>query len=111
MAGFHLSLFGIPELRDADGRVVQFRTQKQLALLVYLALEGRVRPASRDALVDLLWSDASGPNARHSLSQALSAIRGRLGLSSVRCVRDSILLAGPLKTDLELQQLSAISGD
>lgn len=111
MAGFHLTLFGIPELRDADGGVVPLRTQKQLALLVYLAFEARVRPASRDAVVDLLWSDAPEPKARHSASQALSAIRGALGLSSVQCVRDSIKLEAPLTTDLELERLSDVAGD
>ena len=35
----YLKLFGIPELQDAEGRPRLFRTKKQLALMVCLALE------------------------------------------------------------------------
>ena len=108
---FHLGLFGIPELRDVNGRGVRLRTQKQLALLVYLALEARVRPASRDALVDLLWPDAPEAKGRHSLSQALSAIRGVLGATSVECIRNTIVLNSGLTTDLERGRLSEVAGD
>src|SRR3989442_6188521 len=102
-AGHHLCLFGIPELRDPAGRVVHLRTRKQLALLVYLALEARTRPASRDRLVQLLWSDVAENKARHSLSQALTAIRGVLGLDAIRPTGTSVLLNGALTTDLDVR--------
>lgn len=57
MAGFHLILFGSPELRDAEGHVLRLRTQKQLGLLVYLALGGTRPEVSTDAVVDLLCSE------------------------------------------------------
>src|SRR6185436_17935721 len=70
-------------------------------LLVFLSLEARARPVSRDRLVELLWSDVAQEKARHSLSQALTAIRAAFGRDIVRKIGGSILFVGPLTTDLE----------
>ena len=51
----HLRLFGPPVLVDGHGRPLSFRTRKQLALLVYLVLEARQRPAPRDLLLEFFW--------------------------------------------------------
>jgi hypothetical protein len=41
MGDLYLALLGPPEVRHAD-QVLQFSTRKELALLIYLAVEGRV---------------------------------------------------------------------
>lgn len=77
--GSRLKLFGPPALVDGGGSAVHFRTRKQLALLIYLHFEARNHPVARDGLVDLLWPEVSPDKGRHSLSQALSAVRAHLG--------------------------------
>ncbi len=55
-----------------------FRTDKERALLVYLAVEAG-RPHRREALAGLLWPEFPESNARHTLSQALTDLRHVLG--------------------------------
>src|SRR5207249_4712124 len=79
VAQFQLKVLGSPELVRGGRSPVRFRTKKHLAVLLYLHLEGRARSIPRDRLVDLLWPDVPPEKGRHSLSQALLAIRSRLG--------------------------------
>jgi DNA-binding SARP family transcriptional activator/predicted ATPase len=51
-----------------------FRSDKERALLVYLAVEAN-RPHRREALTGLFWPDFPESNARHTLSQALTDLR------------------------------------
>ena len=51
MSNLHLALLGPPEVRH-DGQLVAFRTRKVMALLVYLAFEGRLH--AREKLTALL---------------------------------------------------------
>ena len=51
MGDVRLTFLGPPEVRHAD-QVVQFSTRKELALLIYLAVEGRVQ--ARQKLSDIL---------------------------------------------------------
>ncbi len=99
---FRLRVFGVPELLDAEGRVLRFRTRKQLALLVYLHFEARGRLVPREELVELLWPEVSLSKGRHSLSQALTSIRGHLGRGAVECGVGGVRLLVPLVTELEL---------
>jgi diguanylate cyclase (GGDEF)-like protein len=55
-----------------------FRTAKERALLVYLAIEGD-RPHSREALAELLWPDRPEGVARTNLRQALAGVRRTIG--------------------------------
>jgi len=55
-----------------------FRTDKERALLVYLAIEAG-RPHRREALAGLLWPESPEAKARHTLSQALTGLRHLLG--------------------------------
>lgn len=110
MAAFHLRLFGHPELRGAGSRPIHFRTRKQLALLVYLALEARGRRVDREALVDLFWPDVDVERGRHSLSQALTALRSSLGAESIFPGRGPVQLRADLRTDLELLSRTFDSG-
>ena len=56
--------------------------RRRLALLAVVAAAGR-RGASRDKLLALLWPDADPESARHSLYQALHAIRRSVGSDEV----------------------------
>src|SRR5439155_338310 len=99
VAQFQLQLFGSPQL--VRGRsLVRFRTKKQLAVLLYLHFEGRARAISRDRLVDLLWPDVPADKGRHSLSQALLAIRSRLGTDAVTGREQDVQLLAELPSDL-----------
>ncbi len=76
-AHFQLRCLGEPGLFTMGGRQVKLRTRKQLALLCYLAMEQRMH--TRDALAELLWPKVTHEEARHSLSTAISGLRGKLG--------------------------------
>ncbi|GIW52622.1 MAG: hypothetical protein KatS3mg081_1977 [Gemmatimonadales bacterium] len=101
-ASYRLRVFGVPELLDVEGRVLRFRTRKQLGLLVYLHFEARGRLVPREELVELLWPEVSLSKGRHSLSQALTSIRGHLGSGAVECGVGGVRLVVPLVTELEL---------
>jgi DNA-binding SARP family transcriptional activator len=79
---------------------VRLRTQKQLALLVYFAIEGRA-PVRRDRLADLLWSGVALREARHSMGCAISALRNRVDPSGFPGDNQSIRMTAELHTDLE----------
>ncbi len=72
------------------GRQVKLRTRKQLALLCYLAMEQRTH--TRDALAELLWPKVTHQEARHSLSTAISGLRGKLGKELFESVGDRFRL-------------------
>lgn len=71
-----LTLLGSFELR-IWGREVTSLPKKACALLAYLALQDG-RPAPRDAVADLLWTDRGAEQARHSLRQTLLVLRRTL---------------------------------
>lgn len=71
---YQLHCLGEAALRGPSGNLVHFRSRKHFALLVYLALNSD-RAHRRERLVHLLWSDSESSKARHSLSQALYAVR------------------------------------
>src|SRR5256885_15463890 len=99
-AQFQLRLFGSPQLVRDDRSPVRFRTRKHLAVLLYLHLEGRTRSIPRDRLVDLLWPEVPPEKGRHSLSQALLAIRSRLGTDAVTGREHDVQLLAELPSDL-----------
>ncbi|HWQ15893.1 MAG TPA: BTAD domain-containing putative transcriptional regulator, partial [Roseiflexaceae bacterium] len=70
-----ISLFGAPCI-ELDGRPVQLRRTKALALLAYLALARR--PQERDTLVGLLWPEFDDASARNNLRRELSLLRSTL---------------------------------
>jgi DNA-binding SARP family transcriptional activator len=79
-----LGLFGVLDVRDADGEAVRslLAQPKRSAVLVVLALSPGGR-ASRDKVLGLLWPELPGDRARNALSKALHHIRGRLGEASI----------------------------
>src|ERR1051326_8089795 len=90
--GFFLRCMGYPGLYGADGRPYKLKVRKHLALLVYLALEDHAQ-RRRDTLVELLWSGAAPECGRHSLSMALSVLRGVLGAGAIRATSAHVRLA------------------
>jgi DNA-binding SARP family transcriptional activator len=74
MALLHLNLLGGFQAQMDDGRPLVLVRKKAQALLAYIAVE----PAQahlRDKLAALLWGNSSDQRARHSLRQALFAIK------------------------------------
>jgi len=97
---FHLSCLGEPQLFDSAGEAIRFRTRKHFALLIRLALEPG-RAFARDALTELLWPDVSPKRARHSLSQAVTVLRAKLGRENLLVRTASLgLRAGAVETDV-----------
>jgi len=96
-----LRLFGQPQLLSPTGACLALRTAKQVALLVYLAIEARDRAVSRDRLSELLWFGCAAERGRHSLSQGLTAIREHLGKDALTRNRDSVQLVTPLTTEID----------
>src|SRR5712692_1423467 len=97
---FHLSCLGEPQLFDSAGEPVRFRTRKHFALLIRLALEPG-HTFSRDSLTELLWQDAPARQARHSLAQAVSVLRAKLGRENLLVRTASVgLRTGAVETDV-----------
>lgn len=93
-----LKTLGHPALRRADGSLAGGLRRKDLALLVYLCVEG-LPVHARGRLAALLWGESPEERARHSLTQAL----GRLGRVLERGImtpdKDSVRWAGGLDCD------------
>ncbi len=96
---YELRCLGEATLRSPAGDLVHFRSRKHLALLIYLALNAD-RAHRRERLATMLWSDTDGSRARHSLSQALYAVR-RLLNGTVRIEGEDLEMdATQLKIDI-----------
>src|SRR5436309_14052136 len=98
----HLPLLtlGAPLLLTQTGEQVRFRTRKHFALLIRLAVEAG-RKLTRDYLMDLLWPDVAAPRARHSLAQALTVLKEKVGREHILVQRASIaLVAGAVEADV-----------
>ncbi len=96
-----LRCLGLPALFSPSGEPIRFRTKKHIALLVYLAVEGR-RFHHREHLADLLWPGVRGQEARHSLATALSVLRPRMGNGALQTTREQVTLTpGHLSLDLD----------
>src|SRR5216110_2039380 len=98
----HLQLLtlGAPLLLTQAGEQVRFRTRKHFALLIRLAVEAG-RKLTRDYLMDLLWPNVAAPRARHSLAQALTVLKERVGRDHLVVQRASLaLVAGVVQVDM-----------
>jgi DNA-binding SARP family transcriptional activator len=77
-------------------------SRKAEALLAFLALSGG-RPQPRDKLAALLWPDATDERARHSLRQALVALRRGLGPSaSLLIERGETVMVSPDAVEVDV---------
>src|SRR2546421_6127193 len=96
-----LELLGTLSLRNATPPIpVSAQQKRSLGLLAILALGGR-QGFPRDRVEAYLWPESSAPLARHSLDQAVYAIRHALG-------SDFILSSGrELRLNPDLVQVDA----
>src|SRR5438045_3633679 len=96
-----LELLGTLSLRDETRPVpVAAKQKRSLGLLAILGLGGR-QGISRDRIEPYLWAESSPPLVRHSLDQAVYAIRHALG-------SDFILSSGrELRLNPDLVQVDA----
>ena len=101
----HLSTLGAPLLLTVSGEQIRFRTRKHLALLIRLAVDAG-RRLTRDQLIDLLWPDAPTARARHSLAQAVSVLKAKVGPEHVQIQKATIALA-PGVVDADVAHLEA----
>src|SRR6266702_1237669 len=76
MGDLCFTLLGPPEVRHAD-QVLLFSTRKELALLIYLAVEGRVH--SRKKLSEQFWPEGDAGHGRAALRITLLHLRHMLG--------------------------------
>jgi DNA-binding SARP family transcriptional activator len=76
MGNLYLTLLGPPEVRHAD-QVLLFSTRKELALLIYLAVEGRVH--LRKNLSEQFWPEGDAMHGRAALRISLLHLRHMLG--------------------------------
>src|SRR2546421_12643533 len=79
MGDLYLTLLGPPEVRHSD-QVLLSSTRKELALLIYLAVEGRVH--SRKSLSEQLWPEGDARHGRAALRITLLHLRHMLGESA-----------------------------
>lgn len=78
---------------------------RKLALLAYLAFAAR--PLTRDHLAELFWGDRDEVRARHSLREALSALRHLLGPDALPRGGERVALAPAAPLDVDLRALRA----
>jgi DNA-binding SARP family transcriptional activator len=76
MGNLCFTLLGPPEVRHAD-QVLLFSTRKELALLVYLAVEGRIH--LRKNLSEQFWPESDAMHGRAALRITLLHLRHLLG--------------------------------
>src|SRR5919201_1903557 len=74
---WRVELLGGLRATRGDQVVTHFRTQKNAALLAYLAYHRR-RSHRREELIELLWPEGEPRAGRNSLKQALSTLRQQL---------------------------------
>jgi len=101
----HLSTLGAPLLLTEAGEQIRFRTRKHFALLIRLATEAG-KKLTRDYLMDLLWPDSPSHLARHSLAQALTVVKEKVGREYLQVQRATIALADEA-VDADLRRLDA----
>src|SRR5216683_2209625 len=76
MGDLYLTLLGPPEVRHAD-QMLLFSTRKELALLIYLAVEGRIH--LRKNLSEQFWPEGDARHGRAALRITVLHLRHLLG--------------------------------
>lgn len=78
---------------------------RHLAILAVLVLSRRA--LRRDALAAMFWGEQEDERARHSLSNALSALRGVLGATAISARRDEVALSEDLRLAVDAAEFEA----
>lgn len=109
---FQLRLLGVPDVRDARGQAVEplLAQPKRLALLMRLAWAGEAG-VTRQALLDLLWSDLDDTRARNALRQSLHFLRRHLGAEALRTTDELVVLDKAVVRTDALALLPALAAD
>jgi DNA-binding SARP family transcriptional activator len=96
-------LLGPAEIK-VDGRAPppELRWRKNLALAVYL-MRSQGKPTTRDHLIGLLWAEKPEKSARHSLREALRAIRKKAGPEHLKVEGEQVTLETS-QADLDLDR-------
>src|SRR5579864_8482078 len=109
MGDVTFTLLGPPEVRHAD-QVLLFSTRKELALLIYLAVEGRVH--LRKNLSEQFWPEGDAMHGRAALRISLLHLRHMLGedtdvvpVSHLLIQRDTLALDPTSALELDLHIL------
>ena len=79
MSTLYFTLLGSPHVRHAD-QVLLFSTRKELALLLYLVVEGR--PHLRKHLSELFWPEGDALHGRAALRITLFHLRNMLDVGA-----------------------------
>lgn len=101
----HLTVFGIPHI-TRGGHAVPVPVRKTLALLVFLALEGR---SSRARLSALFWGGLDEPAARRNLRHALHRLRAA-GLGGLLIADDEHVALAGVSNDMQAFEQAVASG-
>jgi DNA-binding SARP family transcriptional activator len=80
---------------------------KRLALLVFLRRGGREAYTRRETLLALFWPDADDEHGRGALRQSLSALRRRLGLTSLMTLGTEEVGLTPASLTCDAEQFEA----
>lgn len=92
---------------QVGGAPLAVDTRKAVALLAYLAVTGR--PASRESLAALLWSESSGMDARGALRRTLSVLNSGLKGRGLVIDRGAVTLQ-ETDVDVDLRTFRAALG-
>ena len=104
---FRLQTLGRLTLTVVDGETESLAEirPRHLAVLTVIALSAKL--ISRDTLVEMFWGGEDETRARHSLSNALSGLRGVLGADALTSRRDHIALAEDARVEVDTAQFTA----
>lgn len=106
MTGLVVHLLGRFAVTGASGPI-ELSGSLPKALLAVLAMSAGA-PVARDRVIGLFWPDRPEPQARHSLRQSLSVLRGALG-SPLSAAATQIALEAAVDA-VEFERLAAAEG-
>ncbi|MBN2005378.1 MAG: tetratricopeptide repeat protein [Anaerolineae bacterium] len=87
MSRLEIRLLGSPVITQ-DGEPIQFKRQKAVALLAYLAVTGARH--TRDALATLFWPESNEVRAKNALRQTLHTLKNTLGEEYLDIKRENL---------------------
>ena len=103
MEQLSLRLFGAPQVAYG-GHAVSLRLQKELALLIYLAVTSR--PQTRMALATLLWPEQDQPSALAALRRTLYQLKVDVGASLLEVTSHLVRLHPSVALWLDTREFS-----
>src|SRR5690348_2536040 len=103
MERLSLRLLGAPQVAYG-GRAISLRLQKELALLIYLAVTSR--PHTRMALATLLWPDHDERSALAALRRTIYQLKVDIGESVLEVTPILVRLRHDVSLSLDTQQFA-----